>query len=142
MKGYKRNLAIAYSNYCKYNGIHWIKPKYRPSSKLPKIPSEEKISMLIANSPEKLALAISMSRDTGLRPVELMNLRLKDIDVQHGLVYPETAKHGKGRVLKLKSTTLNLLASYLAKRPEIGLKDKITGIVMHTANGLDTVETI
>ena len=49
VKGYKRNLAIAYSSYCKYNGIHWIKPKYRPCSKLPKISSEEKVSMLIVN---------------------------------------------------------------------------------------------
>jgi len=72
-----------------------------------------------------------------------MNLRLKDIDVQHGLVYPETAKHGKGRVLKLKSTTLNLLASYLAKHPEIGLKDKTFGSWDSDAYGkwLDTIET-
>jgi hypothetical protein len=33
--------------------------------------------MIIANSSRKLALAISMSRDTGLRAIELMNLKLK-----------------------------------------------------------------
>ena len=81
--------------------------------------------MLIANSPRKLALAISMSRDTGLRPAELMNLKLGDIG--RGLVYPESAKDGAGRVLKLKSSTLDLLSSYLAKHPEIGLNDRIFG---------------
>jgi hypothetical protein len=42
-------------------------------------------------------------------------------------VYPETAKHGSSRVLKLKPSTLNLLLTYLEKHNEIGLNDKIFG---------------
>jgi integrase len=73
--------------------------------------------MLIANVPLKLGLAIAISKDTGLRPVELMNLKVKDVDLTNGLVYPETAKHGSGRILKLKPSTLNMLNVYLAKNP-------------------------
>jgi integrase len=126
-EGYKRNLAFAYQKYAECYGISWNKPKYKLNSKLPKIPLEEKINMIIANSSRKLALAISMSRDTGLRAIELMNLKLKDIDLDKGLVYPETAKHGSSRVLKLKPSTLNLLLTYLEKHKEIGLNDKIFG---------------
>jgi integrase len=126
-EGYKRNLAYAYQKYAQYRGIIWNKPKYNSNSKVPKIPLEEKINMIIANSSRKLALAISMSRDLGLRPIELMNLKLKDIDSNNGLVYPETAKHGSSRVLKLRQSTLNLLLAYLAKHKEIGLNDKIFG---------------
>lgn len=34
--------------------------------------------------------------------------------MQNGTVYPETAKHGSPRVLKLKNRTLNLLNKYIA----------------------------
>jgi integrase len=116
-EGYKRNLVYAYDKYVKFKGLSWIKPKYEANNKLPKIPLEEKVSMLIANVPLKLALAIAISKDTGLRPIELMNLKVKDLDLTNGLVYPETAKHGSGRILKLKPSTLNMLNVYLAKNP-------------------------
>ena len=129
MKGesYKRNLAIAYWNYVKVFGIAWEKPKYHPSNRLPQIPSEEKVNMIIANCPKKLALALSISRDTGMRPVEVISLRLCDVDLDHAVIHPNTAKHGAGRVLKVKSTTLNLLLSYLSKRNGVKQLDKIFG---------------
>ena len=80
--------------------------------------------MLIANAPLKLALAISMSKDTGLRPIELMNLTVKQIDLENGIVYPSTAKNGNPRRLKLKNSTLNLLTKYLAKK-NLSLEDKL-----------------
>ena len=91
---------------------------------MPKIPQEAKINCIIANASKKLATALAMSKDTGLRPIELMNLKLKDLDLQKGAVYPETAKHGSPRVLKLKNSTLNMLNKYLADR-NIGLNDKL-----------------
>ena len=93
---------------------------------MPKIPQEAKIDLIIASASKKLATAISISKDTGLRPIELMNLRLKDIDLQNGAVYPETAKHGSPRVLKLKNSTLNRLNKYLSNFA-FGLNDKIFG---------------
>jgi integrase len=126
-EGYKRNLAYSYDCYVKVHKLFWVKPKYYLRSKLPKIPSEEKINMIIANASKKTALAISISKDTGLRPVEVMGLKLKDVDVEKALVYAETAKHGNARVLKLKSSSVNLLVSFLSKHKEIGLNDKIFG---------------
>jgi integrase len=125
-EGYKRNLVYAYDRYVKFRGLSWVKPKYEANNKLPKIPLEEKVSMLIANVPLKLGLAIAISRDTGLRPIELMSLRLRDIDLTSGLVYPETAKHGSSRMLKLKSSTLNMLNVYLA-RHSMNPNDKLFG---------------
>jgi len=91
---------------------------------MPKIPHETKIECIIANASKKLATAIAISKDTGLRPVELMNLRLRDLDLQNGAVYPNTAKHGSPRALKLSNRTLNMLTKYLA-HANIGLNDKI-----------------
>ncbi len=126
-ESYKRNLSLAYWNYAKVQGFEWDKPRYYQTSRLPSIPSDEKINMLIANAPKKLALAISISRDTGMRPVELMGLRLSDIDMENGVVHPFTAKHGAGRILKLRNTTLNLLSSFLSKRPELKPQERLFG---------------
>jgi integrase len=96
-KGYKRNLVMAYEHYVKMYGLTWTKPKYHENAKMPKIPQESKIENVMANSPLKLRTAIAMSTDTGLRPVELTRLTLRDVDLHDGKVYPETAKHGSPR---------------------------------------------
>ena len=93
---------------------------------MPKIPQENKINLIMANSPLKLRTAIAISKDTGLRPVELMRITLRNLDLANGAIYPETAKHGSPRVLKLKNSTLNMLNKYLASR-NIGLNDNIFG---------------
>jgi integrase len=121
-EGYKRNLIMAYEHYVKMYGLTWTKPKYHENAKMPKIPQEMKIENIMANSPLKLRTAIAMSTDTGLRPVELTRLTLRDVDLQNGRVYPETAKHGSPRVLNLKNRTLNLLNKYIAEYKSISYR--------------------
>ena len=122
--GGKKNLAFAYDKYVKFYNLHWIRPVYKPEAKLPRIPLEKHIDMIIANSPLKLATAISISKDTGLRPIEAMNLRLKEIDLENRIVYPTTAKNGIPRTLKFKNSTLKLLLKYLAKK-NLGINDRV-----------------
>ena len=122
--GYKKALTFAYDNYVKIHGLQWQRPNYWVASKLPKIPLESQIDLIISNASLKLATAISISKDTGLRPIELVNLKVKDIDLTKGAVYPETAKHGSPRILKIQNTTLNLLNKYLASR-HFGVNDKL-----------------
>ncbi len=119
-------MCYAYNKYAITNGLSWEKPKYYQTAKMPKIPHETKIECIIANASKKLATALAISKDTGLRPVELMNLKLKDIDLSKGAIYPETAKHGSPRVLKLTNRTLNMLNKYLAQA-NIRLNDNIFG---------------
>ena len=125
-QGYKRNLIMAYEHYVELHGLTWTKPKYHENAKMPKIPQESKIELIMANSPLKLRTAIAISKDTGLRPVELMRTTLRNIDLANKAIYPETAKHGSPRVLKIKNSTLNLLNKYLANRT-IGLDENIFG---------------
>jgi integrase len=124
--GYKKQLCFAYDNYAKFHGLTWDRPIYFVPSKMPKIPQETKINAIIANASKKLGLAIAMSRDTGLRPIELMNLKLRDVDLSKGAVYPVTAKHGSARVLKIRNSTLNMLNKYLASK-HVEQNDKIFG---------------
>ena len=124
--GYKRALCYAYNKYTQIHNIQWNKPKYYQPAKLPRIPLEKDIDILISNASKKLATAISISKDTGLRPIELTNLTLKQIDLNKGIIYPETAKHGTPRAVKIKKTTLNMLNNFIENK-NININDKIFG---------------
>lgn len=91
------------------------------------------MNKIIAHSGRKYSMIFSILRDTGLRPVELSRLTLRDIDLDKGTIFPESAKGGRGRALKLKTETLAMLKEYV-NRSGFGLKDKMfpnTEIVSH-----------
>ena len=113
--GHKDNLIDIYAQYARFNNIQWTKPKYQREERITRVPKEEQINKIISHSTLKYAVAYSMIRDVGLRPVELGMLRVKDIDLETGEVYPITAKHGAGRVLKLGTSTLSMLKEYISK---------------------------
>ncbi len=113
--GYKKNLCLAYNKYCEYNNIPFEMPKYRPDEKHIKVPTKEKIEMLIAHAGKKMSLKLQLSMETGLRPIELANLTLKDIDLDQKLIYPTTAKHGKSRTLKISNTLTAMLKEHVTK---------------------------
>ncbi len=101
--GYKRNLCIAYNKYCKYYKIKWVMPLYKPEVKHIKIPTTEQLEMLIARAGKTLSTKLTLSKETGIRPVELCNLKVKDTDLNQKLIYPTTAKHGNARILKISN---------------------------------------
>ena len=106
---YKETLIEAYDILMRSINQEWQKPFYARYDKLPKIPTEEKINMLISNARTKMALFLSMSRDLGTRPIELTWLKVKDIDLQNRIVNITSAKHCVGRALKIKANTLEML---------------------------------
>ena len=105
--GTKRDYCIAYNKYCQYYGIQWEMPKYKHKAQRRRIPTTEKIDMLIARASTRLSLKLRLSKETGLRPIELMSLKVKDIDTDQRLIYPTTAKNGSARTLKV-SSNLNM----------------------------------
>jgi integrase len=113
---FKESLVEAYDLYCRANGIAWSKPFYERYDKMPKIPTEENLNMIIANASKKFALILSMMRDLGTRPIELTWLKLRDIDLQSGIVNITSAKHCIGRALRLKSQTLMMLNAYVLRK--------------------------
>ena len=92
--GYKRNLCIAYNKFCKYYKIKWQMPLYIPEAKNIKLPTKEKLKMLVAKAEKTLSMELSISMETGLRPVVLCRLKVKDVDLEHKVINPTTAKRG------------------------------------------------
>jgi integrase len=111
----KEAIANAYDHYVKHFGMTWDKPFFSRGERLPVIPNSEQINTIIQAFTRKYVTIYSILRDTGLRPVELHRLRLKDIDLENGTINPRTAKGGAGRVLKLPPNTHAMLKEYIEK---------------------------
>ncbi len=122
--GYKDNLVDCYSHYVRFNGISWNKPKYMREERITRVPKEEDLNKIINHSKLKSASAYSVMRDTGMRPIELGKLRVKDIDLDNGIIYPVTAKHGASRTLKVKPSTLAMLKKHISEE-NLGITDNL-----------------
>lgn len=98
----KQRLCTAYNSFCLYHKIEWKMPNYDGKTKqMPKLPTEEQINTLIAGAGKSLSLRLRLSKETGIRPDELCNLKASDLDVAHSAILPSTDKHGSPRVLKI-----------------------------------------
>ncbi len=91
---YKESCVNAYSHYVRAYGLSWKKPVYKRSQRLPNVPTTEQVNKIIAHAGRKYSVILSVLRDTGLRPIKLHRLTLKNIDLDKGIIYPETAKGG------------------------------------------------
>lgn len=76
-------------------------PTYKPPEKMPRLPTEEQIKTLIAGAGKSLSLRLRLSLETGIRPTELCSLKVQDLDTDHTLINPTTAKNGCARTLKI-----------------------------------------
>jgi len=113
---YKFQLAQVYSKYCRFKGIPYTKPKFeRPPSRPIRIPTEERINMIIAESGKTLATKLTLSKETGLRPIEVHTLKVKDIDFDQRLAYPTTAKRGASRIVKISDRLASLIQAHITR---------------------------
>ena len=117
-EGYKRNLVNDYLYYLKAHGLSWEKPRYQKGKRLPKVPSKEAIDKIIARATWQKATIFSILRDTGMAPSELRNTRMRDIDLDRGVISAPGMKGHLPRSLKLKPSTLALLKRYMAGHSE------------------------
>jgi len=113
---YKESLIESYAIYMRSMGKTWNQPFYNRYDKLPKVPTEEKIDMLIARANQRMSLILSMSKDMGTRPIELTWLKVADFDLVKGTANIIGAKHTIGRIGKLRPNTLEMLKKYILKK--------------------------
>jgi integrase len=110
---YKEGLVQAYDHYVRTNGLTWQKPIFVREENSIKVPTTENIEKLIAYAGPKYSTIISVFKDTGARPCELEKVRLKDIDLEQGIIYLPSRKGSRGRPKKLKPQTLAMLKAYV-----------------------------
>lgn len=128
---YKHLLTTAYAKYAKFNKIEWQPPHFKPEEHAIKVPTKEKVQMLIAHAGKRMALKLTLSYETGMRPVEICNLKTKDIDIEQRLVYPTTAKHGSARTLKISQNLATTIQEHII-RNNLKPEDKLFDITPRT----------
>jgi integrase len=79
-----------------------------------KLPTSQKLENLIAYASKNLATKLLLSKETGLRSIELCNIKVKDIDINQRIVYPTTAKHGSPRALKISPRLQEMLIQQIS----------------------------
>jgi integrase len=113
---YKKNLCIAYQKFCRKTAIVWQMPKYIPEAKTIKIPTKEKIERIIASAGRVLSVKLSISKECGLRPIELSQLKVKDVDLDQKLIRSRTAKHGNPKpTLKITEKLRNAIQDHIIR---------------------------
>jgi integrase len=122
--GYKDNVVSAYNHYVVFHSLSWKKPKYQRAFSIKKLPLESNIDLIVSYTKTRNRVAFKLVKECGLRPIEVSNLTLKQIDLNGGRVYPETAKGGEARVLNLKTETLALLKQLVSTK-NLSLNEKI-----------------
>jgi len=113
---YKRLIADAYTRYAKYYKLtQWERPKFTITSKEITVPTTEKTKLIIASAKKPLSTKLMTSYRTGVRPVELCNLKVKDYDRATQTLHPKTAKHGAPRQIKVPNDLAQLLTEHIDK---------------------------
>jgi len=124
--GYKKNLCTAYNHYCEYTKTEWKRPQYTQEAKNIALAPKEKLLMIIAEAGKQLGIKLQMSMETGLRPIELCRLKVKDIDLEHKTVNPTTAKRGNPRTIPL-SPSLTAKLEERIKAKNLNPNDNLFG---------------
>lgn len=121
---YKQNVVNAYNHYAETNNIRWEMPQYPRESSLKKLPLETDIDFIISYAKPKSRIAYRLVKECSLRPIEVEWLKVKNIDLNIGVIYPEIAKGSEPRAPKMKNETLAMLKGYIGKQ-NLGLNDHI-----------------
>jgi integrase/recombinase XerD len=89
----------------------------REPQKIPPIMSQDEVARLLANATSIKARALlSLAYGCGLRPGEVIRLRVGDIDSDRGIIRIVQSKGDKDRQVKLPVTVLELLRDYWRER--------------------------
>ena len=109
--GRKNNAVDAYSSYLKMVGGIWQAPLYTTIRKLPFIPKESEIDILIAVCTKRMSTFLQMLKETGARCGELWRLKWDDVDLESKVVNITAEKNSNPRVVHLSNKLLDLLQS-------------------------------
>lgn len=114
--GTKINMAKAYDKFLKFIKGSWEKPKYRAEEKLPFIPTEEELDILIAGAGRIMSTLLQLLKETGMRIGEALALKWIDIDFERRVVKITPEKYSKPRILPISES----LVGKLKMLPKVG----------------------
>ena len=118
-------LVFLYSKYLEQplsDDIGFVNSGRKP--KLPTVLTISEVQQLLANIPERQSLPVSMLYGSGLRLMECVRLRVKDIDFDYRCVKIWNGKGGKHRVVTLSDTLVAPLQTQTEKVKHLLERDR------------------
>jgi integrase len=114
----------AYNHYCLANEIKWHKPVLKLESYPVKVPTEERINLIISTATKKYSTIFQISKH-GLRPDEISKIMLRDLDLEKGELNVRTSKLGLERTLRLKLESKDLVKDYVQRFKIQGVNQRL-----------------
>lgn len=104
-------------------------PRPKLEQRLPVVLSKEEIKKLLDSvSNLKHRTALTTIYATGMRCNEFLNLKLEDIDYDRGIIFIESGKGGKDRILSMGESLRSLISLYReAYRPKVYFIESLQG---------------
>jgi len=116
--GTKKHAVEAYNGFLKMLKIEWEPPKYKHVGKLPFIPTEEEIDLLISAVGTRTATLLQLLKETGMRIGEALKISWIDVDVQRKVVTITPEKGSQPRILAMSDKLIGMLQR-LRKKSEL-----------------------
>ena len=127
-EGRKEAVVIRVARLYRQKGITWTQPRYHRVDRLPWIPTEQEVNLLIGGMGKKTATFLQLLKETGVRPGEAWALTWKDIDPEKRTVTVTPEKNSNPRCLKLTEQALSMI-DRLKKGPYIFHETKSDPII-------------
>jgi len=106
----KINAVNAYNKYAEIHGITWNPPIYRDVEKIPYVPLEKYLDLLISDTGSKTSVWLQCLKETGMRRGELHRNTWNEIDFAHGTITVIPEKGSRPRIFKVSQNLMNRLA--------------------------------
>jgi integrase len=104
----KTKVIDTYSAYLKFRKIQWNPPTYTPQQKLPFIPTEQEIDILISGTGTVLSTALQTIKETGIRVGELVLLKWINLDEQRKILSITPEKGSNPRILPISDKLIGM----------------------------------
>jgi len=115
----KTKNADSYTAYARFKKLQWTPPKYMNVTKLPFIPTEQEIDLLISATGKMTSTVLQCLKETGIRIDELTHLKWTDLDVERKTLSITPAKGSNPRILPVSDKLIGMINSLPKNRPTI-----------------------
>lgn len=121
----KTKITDTYAVYLNFLGIQWKKPKYTKQDRIPFIPTEQEIDLLISGTGKTTSTALLALKETGARIGELCLWKWQDLDTERKTINVTPEKGSNPRIIRISDTLIERINN-LSKQhsPNIFQPDK------------------
>ena len=110
--------------------VPWLEGLQRPkgSARLPSVLSQSEVARLLSHTTGTPGLLLALLYGTGMRLMEALRLRVKDVDIERRMITIREGKGGKDRTTMLPDSLAGLIQQQLAQRRKLHDIDLAAGM--------------